>query len=95
MNVDGWAYTKNEVEGAQDNATMEFHSVVVKNIADFIVLENRTSGYAHCTYRGYLKPGCPPLTVKELLVFFDGGNLCFGGRGTINGDKFEVAVYTD
>ncbi len=96
MNIDGWAYTENEDEKEQENRTMEFHSVTVKCIQDYVVVERTTPGYAHTTYTGYLKEGHPPITLKELLVFLDGGNLCFGGRGYINSDgKFEAIVHTD
>jgi len=95
MNIEGWAYKENEKELAQKNTTVEFHSVVVKNIADWIVVESNKSGYANKTYEGYLKPGHPGFTVNELAVYFDGGNLCFGGRGSINGNRFEITVYTD
>lgn len=94
MNIPGWAFTANEEEGAQKNITSEFNSVIVKNIQDYVV-ENVKSGYAHKMYHGYLKEGCPEITVKELAVYLDGGNLCFGGTGSISGSRFEIKVYTD
>lgn len=94
--IDGWAYKENEEELAEENRKMEFNSVVVKHIQDWVVVESVKSGYAHKTYTGYLKEGHPEITLKELLVYLDGGNLCFGGRGSIgeNG-RFSATVHTD
>ncbi len=95
MNIPGWAGTVNEDEGAQKNITSEFNSVAVKCIQDYIVVESEKSGYAHKIIKGYLKEGHPSITVKELAIYLDGGNLCFGGDGIISGNKFEIKIYTD
>ena len=63
---------------------------------DFIEVNSVIPGYAHTTYRGVIKSGAPEISLKELLVFLDEGNLCFGGRGEIYSNKrFEVMVHTD
>lgn len=94
--IDGWAYNKNEKELAEENRESEFNSVVVKNIQDWVVVESVKSGYAHKEYRGYLKEGHPEITLKELLIYLDRGNLCFGGRGSIGANgHFSAIVHTD
>ena len=95
MNVDGWAFTDNEDGGASENRKSEFMFAVDGKI-DWVVVESVKTGYAHKTYCGYLKEGHPSITLKELLIYLDGGNLCFGGRGVIypNG-RFEATVHTD
>jgi len=95
MHIEGWAYKENEEEKAQKNRTEEFNLVVNRSINDYVVVERKKPGYAHITYTGHLKPGHPGFTVRELAVFLDEGNLCFGGRGSIKGDNFEITVYTD
>jgi len=95
MNIEGWAGKENENDLAQESLNKEFKLVVIRNIQDWIVVESSKSGYASKTYKGYLKPGHPGFTVNELAVYFDGGNLCFGGRGNISGNRFEITVYTD
>lgn len=96
MNVDGWAFKENERELADENLKTEFTSVVIKNIQDWVEVTSIRPGYAHTEYKGYLKEGHPEITLKELLVYLDGGNLCFGGRGNIGSDgKFTAIVHTD
>ncbi len=95
MNIDGWAYTADEDQKQIDNQKSELmFALDGKN--DYVVVESVSTGYAHKTYRGYLKEGHPDITLKELLVWLDGGNLCFGGRGQIYSDgRFEAIVHTD
>lgn len=95
MNIDGWAFTANENEGQIENQKSEL-MFALNDKSDYVVVKSKSHGYAHTTYRGYLKEGHPPITLKELLIWLDNGNLCFGGRGSISpGGKFEAVVYTD
>lgn len=93
-NVDGWAFKDGEKELAFKNQK-EDYLFTLEGKHDWVVVENVSSGYAQKTYTGYLKEGHPPISLKELLIHLDGGNLCFGGRGSINGDRFTATVYTD
>lgn len=94
MNVNGWAFTANESQGQIDNQKSELMFVLGgKN--DWVIVESTSTGYAYKTYRGYLKEGHPKITLKELLIWLDNGNLCFGGRGNIYANGwFEVTIYT-
>jgi len=93
-NVEGWAFKEKEKDLAFENQKQDY-LFTLEGKSDWVVVESVKSGYAHKTYTGYFKEGHPPITLKELLIHLDGGNLCFGGRGSINGNRFTATVHTD
>lgn len=43
------------------------------------IVYSRKACYGHAEYKVWKRPN--EITVSELLLIFDGGNLCFGGYG--------------
>lgn len=71
-----------------------YENLKLRNTQDFIVKESDGVSYAKHTYQGYIKDGFD-ITEKELAIYLDDGNLCFGGTSFISNGKFKVEVYTD
>ena len=95
MVVDGWAYTENENNGQKLNIA-EAAKFSLNNKSSYVIVESVTEGYAHIKYIGHLKNNHPKINLKELLIYLDDGNLCFGGRGYIQANgHFEAIVHTD
>lgn len=85
----GYAFTENEREKAKINYEIykELHSkykILVtgsrpldEELEENDIVYSRKACYGHADYRVWR---CPEvLTINELLLIFDGGNLCFGG----------------
>lgn len=85
----GYAFTENEREKAKIN--YEIYKELKgkykilgmcahpsdEEIEENDIVYTRKAGYAHAEYKVWK---CPKwITVNELLLIFDGGNLCFGG----------------
>lgn len=90
MHIDGWAYEPNERELSKQNYERYQE---LKLIKDQIKVESISNGYAQTTYKGV----CPPdMSPKDLAIYLDSGNLCFGGRCSIDSEgKFNCVIYTD
>ena len=100
---DGWAFKANEHELAKENQ-VEYEKLKLKyriiqaqgigspfptsyNPDDFDLIYIRTAKYHRGEYDLLKKP--EGITDLELLLIFDGGNLCFGGS-KIREDKYQV-----
>ena len=78
-----WAFSDNEKEKGQMNIEI-FHEL--KNKYKINQGENSDIIYevSHCKYRSkyYIKKCPDSVTLDELALICDGGNLCFGYSGT-------------
>jgi hypothetical protein len=92
--IEGWAFSSNSGFLAKQNRETEQR---IEQYKDFIVVENTNVTYARNSYSGYIKEDCPiKISEKELAIYLDSGNLCFGGVCEIRGDgHFTCRVYTD
>lgn len=97
-----WAFTENE--GAKGSINREIYEELKRkykfisrypnqevpkiNEEDYDLIYERTAGYAHAVYE--IKKNNTDLTTEELLLIFDGGNLCFGGR-KLGYNKYRVS----
>jgi hypothetical protein len=93
MYIDGWAFKENEDELMKRNQAI-YNDLVDRNIKDNVVVEGTISGYANIKKYGKIKEGFK-ISERDLAVYLDGGNLCFGGESTINGTSFAVTIFTD
>lgn len=99
----GWAYTSDEEEKAQINDSIYQELLAqywvvhgdLKNLTEEekskidIIYESVGSGYAT---REYKVIKCPDeVTVDQLALIIDKGNLCFGYRG----NKTYITIYID
>lgn len=85
----GYAFTENEREKAKINREIykelegkykilgRYVHPSDEEIEENDIVYTRKAGYAHAEYRVWKCPDC--ITVNELLLIFDDGNLCFGG----------------
>lgn len=86
----GWAFTENEMDKAYvnkqiyDEITSRYRVLVTNRVyidredpADFDLLIGRTARYLHGEY--LVVKNDTDLTLDELLLVCDRGNLCFGG----------------
>ena len=85
----GYAFTENEIEKAKINHEIykelkDKYKILVtcgrpldaeEEINDIVY--SRKACYGHAEYKVWKCPN--EITVSELLLIFDGGNLCFGG----------------
>ena len=91
----GYAFTENEREKAKTNyeiykelkgkykilCTCARPLDAEEEVNDIIY--SRKACYRHAEYKVWQCPN--EITVSELLLIFDGGNLCFGGYGKSDG----------
>lgn len=88
----GYAFTENEREKAKINYEIYKELRIkykIRNICGYPtdedlsendIVYSRKAGYAHADYKVYKCPKVPQeISVNELLLIFDDGNLCFGG----------------
>lgn len=93
MYIDGWAYKENESELQQKNLNV-FNDLVQKEAYKHITVEYVSVGYAKTTKAGTVSNGFE-ISERDLAIYLDSGNLCFGGESTIGNGKFAVTIYTD
>lgn len=96
----GWAFSKNEDEKGKINGKIylelckKYKILEVSNLVTEEQLLNndivysRRPCYLHSEYYLYKAP--TDITTNELLLIFDEGNLCFGGR-KISNTMYEVS----
>ena len=98
----GWAFSKNEDEKCKINKKIylelckkykilevaECAVITPEQISNNDIVYSRTPCYLHSEYYLYKAP--TDITTNELLLIFDEGNLCFGGR-KINDIMYEVS----
>lgn len=91
IHIDGWVFNSKANELATQN--QERYKELKETLPELINVVSSGSGYAQRTFNGT----CPPdLSEKDLAVYLDRGNLCFGGRCSINArGEFICVVYTD
>ena len=78
-----YAFTENETE------KMKINMKIYEELEQNDIVYSRKACYAHGEYRIYK---CPDeVTLDELALICDGGNLCFGYRG----DKKFLSVSVD
>ena len=78
-----YAFTENETE------KMKINMKIYEELEQNDIVYSRKACYAHGEYRIYK---CPDeVTLDELALICDGGNLCFGYRG----DKKFLSVSED
>lgn len=85
----GYAFTENEREKAKINCEIykelkgkykmlgRYVRPSNEEIEENDIVYTRKAGYAHAEYRVWKCPN--EITLNELLLIFDDGNLCFGG----------------
>lgn len=99
MIYSGWAYTENEKEKQEENYEkfkelekkykISWLGESTRNIDDYdIVVDLIGYGYANKRYKVY--KNTPDLSIDELALICDSGNLCFGYR--YDGG---IVIYTD
>ena len=77
-----WAFTENEDEKMKINMQIYHRAPTNEEIEQNDIVFSRKACYAHGEYRIYK---CPDeVTLDELALICDGGNLCFGYRGNKN-----------
>lgn len=98
----GYAFSENELDKRDINYRIyreltQKYKILYKNqykqytseeLATYDLIFTRSACYLHSTYTVLKKP--ENITDEELLLIFDKGNLCFGGR-KISEDAYEVA----
>lgn len=94
----GWAFTENEQEKSKNNMEVykelqdkykilkisdwEHKSPTEEELENNDIVYSRKACYKHGEYKIYK---CPEeVTLNELCLICDEGNLCFGGRGNKN-----------
>jgi D-alanine-D-alanine ligase-like ATP-grasp enzyme len=99
----GWAFTENEKEKGKINREIykelkekykilktcdwDFRYPTQEELDENDIVYSRRACYLHGEYRLYKSP--QNITEDELLLIFDEGNLCFGGR--YNGAYYYVS----
>lgn len=88
MHIDGWAFHPDGSNLSQENKEIYRR---IKEAGTVSILEGM-NGYSHKVYKGIADAS---VTDKEILVYCDAGNACFGGEVVRNGVRFVAKVYTD
>lgn len=101
----GWAFSENEMEKGKINSEIykelkekykiytlgwkeSFNTLLKEEIDKYDIIYSREAKYHHAIYTLYKAP--KEITENELLLIFDGGNLCFGGNREF-GNKYRVS----
>lgn len=99
-NVGGWAFSKDSSELSQQ-ARDDFRALH-ERLGERFVVERVSPQYAHTERRGYIDLDGydgPEITLRDVGLLCDSGNLCFGGNGDLRRDgtklRFRFDVYTD
>lgn len=79
-----WAYSENELEKRDMNLK------IYNEIKDKAEVRLVSNGYAHKIYEVVSNP--ENLSMRELALIADSGNLCFGYRTR---GKHEIIIHTD
>ena len=100
-----WAFTENEFEKGRMNHDIynelkskyiifrsDFKNKIIDGFDicfdDYDIVIGRKPGYHHSVY--YVYKNAPKLSVAELALICDGGNLCFGHRLESNQDGLMI-----
>ena len=95
MNIDGWAFKKNESEGRQANRD---RYAQIKHLKTSEHMSwGKTPKYGKGVFSGrLLSDEAKSLSEKDIAILMDDGNLCFGGYCNKMPDgSFSGAYYTD
>ncbi len=92
---DGWAFKKDEAEGAKKSVTNAAEFAL--KYGGFVEVDKVEPGYANKLVSGHFTKELT-LTNEEaqhLLSYLDDGNLCFGGTISFTKKGFVGKIYTD
>lgn len=100
----GYAFSENEMEKAKINKEIyaelkdkykilkvcdyDFKSPTQEQLNEYDIVYSRKACYLHGEYELYKSP--ENISLFELLLIFDGGNLCFGGS-KICSNRYRVS----
>ncbi len=87
--IEGYAYTKDE------KAEAERRYKRYQEIKDIpIKITDQKVSYAHRTYWGVIPDGVE-ISNRDIAIWCDRGNTCFGGSVSRKGQNFVCTIYTD